>query len=250
MALKTIGDLTAETAPAATDMIGVWDVSAGAMRKSTLAQVTTQAGVAAIKASANTFTAAQTIAPATGAQALTITPNGNFAAIVVSAFDNGAGIGGRISLQRNNNASTPAASTVGLQRLDGTAQNIWPDASGLLRIHTAAITNATDTAGTVIGAQTSHVAFKDVAGEPIADADALALLVEAAATVKRFAYKSGAYNGQEFSGVVLDGDELQRYGQDADAEHPAGKSLNIINAIGDIMLALREIERRLTALEA
>ena len=84
-------------------------------------------------------------------------------------------------------------------------------------------------------------------GAPIADADALAALVAAADLVRRFTYKSNAFDGQEFSGVVLDGAELQRYGQDADAEHPAGKSLNIINAIGDMDAGAVEIERRLTA---
>jgi hypothetical protein len=101
----------------------------------------------------------------------------------------------------------------------------------------------------VVGAQTSHAVFKDITGAPVGDDEALAALVAAAADVKRFRYKSGAYNGQEFSGLVLDGETLHRYGEDGDAEHPAGKSLNVINAVGDMMLALREVNRRLAALE-
>lgn len=237
MALKTINDLTTDTSPQSTDLVATWDGSASTSKKVTLANVIVGGGGAALSA-ANTFADTVTV---------TLPTNAAKTAIVISAFDNGAGIGGRLSIYENSNASTPAAGSINLRTKDGDSRYLWHDATGLLRTHTVSTTNATDTAGTVVGAQSSHADFKNVIGAPIADADALAALVTAADLVRRFTYKSGSFDGQEFSGVVLDGAELQRYGQDADAEHPAGKSLNIINAIGDMMLALREIERRLTA---
>ena len=255
MALKTINDLTALTTPAATDLIGVWSVSAGRMRKSTLAQVVSQSGVAALLASANTFTTTQAISPATAAAGLTITMAASFgtaSAISVAAVDNGTGGGPIINISPNNNGSTPAAGTINLRTSAAAQRFLWNDTSNLLRTHTAAPSSGggvADTAGTVVGSQSSHVKFKEVLGGPVADGEALAALVAAAADVKRFRYKSGAYNGQEFSGLVLDGETLHRYGEDGDAEHPAGKSLNVINAIGDMMLALREVERRLALLE-
>ncbi len=102
----------------------------------------------------------------------------------------------------------------------------------------------------MLGDQTSNAAFKDIAGAPVADDVALTNVVAVADDVQRFTYKSGAYNGQEFSGIVLDGETLHRYGKDADAEYPAGKALNEVTLLGDLVLALREIDRRLTALEA
>jgi len=36
---------------------------------------------------------------------------------------------------------------------------------------------------------------------------------------------------------------------DRDADHPAGKSLNVPNAIGDLMIAVDYLARRVAALE-
>lgn len=165
-------------------------------------------------------------------------------------FDNGTDTGMNIGLDRNTNAGTPAAGYVSMQDLGGTFRRIWPDASGDLRIHNASPTNANDMAGTVVGDQSSHIDYKNILGEPISDAEALDFVCEAAAQVARFVYKSGAYNGEEFSGIVLDGDTKARYGMDADGEHAAGKSLNVINAIGDLFLVVRNLSERVAELEA
>lgn len=211
------------------------------------------AGTVPVVSRANTFTTSQTIAPATAVTPLTVTLPGTAGAVsglVISAFDNGSGIGGRLSVGENNNGATPAAGSINLRLLGGTSRYIWHDAAGKLRSGTTPPTNATDTSGgDIVGDQTSHIAYKDIVGEPVSDAAALAALIAAADDVKRFVYKSGSYNGQEFSGVILDGETLHRYGQDADEAHAAGKSLNIVNAIGDMMLALRALEARVAALE-
>src|SRR5690606_36357845 len=120
-----------------------------------------------------------------------------------------------ITIRNNNNASTPSAGWMQLYVKSGFARRIWIDDSMLVRVHTAPPTNATDTSGTVVGSQSSHIDYKDVLGEPISDSEALDMICLAAAQVARFVYKSGAYNNQEFSGIVLDGDELDRYGMDA-----------------------------------
>lgn len=253
MALKIVSDLTALTAPDNTDLIPVFDASVGSLKKSTITQVVAVSD-AALKAGANTFTAAQAITPsATGTVGLTITPpasNGAVTALNLAPFNNGTDIGNRLSLGENNNGSTPAAGHINFRTNASASRYVWCDATGVLRVHTSPPSSAggiSDTAGTVIGAQTSHAAYKDVLGAPVADDVALASLVAAAADVRRFIYKDGV---EEFSGIVLDGPQKQRYGTDPDEEHAAGRALNVINAIGDIMLALRAIERRLAALEA
>lgn len=81
-----------------------------------------------------------------------------------AAWDNGAGAGTFFYLQRNSNASTPASGYLGIQNKNASARYIWPDGSGLIRTHTAAPTNANDTAGTVVGDQTSDVSIKNVLG--------------------------------------------------------------------------------------
>lgn len=255
MALKTINNLTAKTTPAATDLAGIWDVSGGAMKKSTLAEIVAGAGAAALNTAANTFTQGQTIAPATVVTALTITePTGatSISTVLINNHDNGAVAGPRLTIGCNNNISTPAAGSLAIRKLDATAAIIWPDAAGLLRIGAStAPTNATDTsAGDVVGSQSSHIAYKNIVGDAVSDSDALAALIEAAETVKRFTYKSGAYDGQEFSGIVLEGETLERYGKDATEDCPAGRSLNEVNLLGDLVKAVRYLAARVEALEA
>jgi len=231
-------------------------------------------GTAALLGTAQSFTKPVTIAPTvTSEKALTlnaptstivdaldiqyngttrvkITASGTLSQIAIDPYDNGATTGGRLFLDRNNNASTPAAGCIGMRDKGNQAYWLWPDDSGVVRIDTSAPTNAGDGGGSVLGAQTSHGDFKDITGAPVSDATALQFICEAAAQVARFVYKSGAYNSQEFSGVVLDGADLARYGMDADGDHAAGKSLNVINAIGDLFLAVRGLSARVAQLEA
>ena len=89
---------------------------------------------------------------ATFTTALTIL---NSAIVQLDRFDNGSSIGRRINILRNENASTPAAGHIVLEDKGGALFRIWPDDSGVLRIHTADPTNANDTSGTVVGTQTS-----------------------------------------------------------------------------------------------
>lgn len=169
----------------------------------------------------------------------------------LKAYDAGTSYGPFFRVGNNNNASTPAPGFVACRRANGTGIYLYPDDSGVWRTTVNILpTNAAYASGNVVGAQTSHIDYKEVLGAPISDSEALDLICLAAAKVARFVYKDGAFGGEEFSGIVLDGDELDRYGMDADEEHPTGKSLNVINAIGDLFLAVRELNARLEALEA
>lgn len=157
---------------------------------------------------------------------------------VAAGWDNGTGVGPLLMADRNNNASTPAPGSVMMRRANNTASFIWPDNAGDIRAGTAQPTNSTMGGGTVIGTQTSHIDSKNIVGDSITPEEAAQFVMNAARQVKRFTYKNGNFNGEEFSGIVLEGDTLDRYGMDADADHPAGKSLNVINAIGDLMLSV------------
>lgn len=261
---------------ASNDEIWIWDVTAAGLFKTTRAELiggtitdggtiatggftltVPATGTAALLATAQTFTAAQIIDVASG-NPLTLriaagthwTFDGTIAngyRLAMTAIDNGAGSGRYVLLDQNNNGSTPAAGFVRMTSRTGTSYRVWPDGSGNLRIHTADPTNANDAAGTVVGAQTSSLDTKNVLGEAAPIVDVLAAVRQGAEAVRRFVYKSGSFNGEEFSGVVVD--YSPRYGMDKDEEHPAGKSLNVITAIGDLLMAVANLTERVEALE-
>lgn len=166
---------------------------------------------------------------------------------VLSAFDNGASIGCFVSVQRNSNATTPAAGLLYMQPKTASTRRIWVDDAGQLRIHTADPTNANDTAGVVVGTQTSSLEAKRLTGPAPSAAEALQHIAAGAAAVRAFIYKEGHNNNEEFSGMIVD--YAPRYGMDRDEEHPAGKSLNVINALGDLMIAVADLAQRIAALE-
>ena len=275
MADKTITDLTVTTSAAAADEIPIWVAASSATRKITKANfmggVLTGAGTvatggftltvpatgtAALLGTANTFTQSQVI-NANSAQ-FTIARGGvdrfSFVAtasatqVNIFATDIGNTLGPFVSIGHNNNSSTPSAGVLLLANLSGTSYRHWVDAAGLLRIHTANPTNANDTAGTVVGAQTSMAAAKHISDGLAPITEVLTSIQHAAAqAVKRFTYRSGSFNGQEFEGVVTD--LAPRYGMDRDAAHPAGKSLNEITLLGDLLRAVAYLAERVERLE-
>lgn len=247
--------------PAGGDLILLWDASAGANGECSINDlIALLQSTFATLAGGNTLTGAQTVTGTIAASG-TVTASLYFA----SVNDNGTGAGPFIRLERNNSASTPAPASVVIRQGNNAWSTLWPDNSGVWR--TAALPSgvtSTDIAtGTVVGAQTSSLDAKEILGGAISGADALASVAAAAQNaVMRFQYKAPIsvdddgtpvvgdrpFNGEEFSGVVID--FAPRYGMDADAEHPYGRSLNTINAIGDLMLAVNYLASRVAALEA
>ena len=189
---------------------------------------------------ANSFTENQTISKAN--PTVSITPTSGKAALNLGSGDSGSSWGGAVSIGRNSNASTPAAGFLQMVDKGNQAYNIWADDSGVLRINTALPTNANDTAGTVVGSQSSSLDSKDLLEGVSSIEDVLAAVQRGAEAVRRFTYKSGAYNGEEFEGVVVD--YAPRYGEDRDADHPSGKSLNLINVVGDLLRAVAWLVER------
>lgn len=274
-------DLTACTDPVSGDFLLIADASAGATDRDRKVDI----GKFALLGTASTFTINQVIAPtstsvagltlsmpaSTTGNAWTASYNSSARAwLIAQAAENlfridAANLGNNVKgaevrLGRNSSASTNggAPGILSIQQANGAAiRYMWPDDSGNLRIHTSPATGNSgtptvdaNTAGVVVGTQTSHASFKNVTGEPVMASMALRQLSEAARQVRRFVYKDGSFGGQEFSGLILDGDELHRYGMDADAAHPAGKSLNVVNLLGDLLLAVEALTQRVEVLEA
>lgn len=158
------------------------------------------------------------------------------------AFGTGFVTGGRINAGRNSSGAT-APGVLVLQNKTGADTPIWADSTGVVRVGSAGTwpyESTGDTVGTVVGTQTSTRASKAIVGEVTSTAAAMAVI--RATPVYQFTYKSGAYNGETFFGIVTD--ESPLFGMDA------GKSFNPVTAFGATVLALRDLDARVSALEA
>jgi hypothetical protein len=161
-------------------------------------------------------------------------------AIYLTSFDNGTGAGSFFYAQKNSNGSTPAAGFVYLDGLSN-SYSIWPDTSGNLRILAGSFPiNASDTAGTVIGTQTSTLASKILLGGDLTPGEALRTILQT--PVKHFKYKSGAYNHSEFQGIVAD------YSPEFAMDE--GRVFNPVSAFGYMIQAVKALTERIQQLEA
>lgn len=261
---RYLEQLNETTDPVTGDYLPIYDASAGSTDKDRKVNISRFA----ILATANTFTALQTFAPGTDVNGLTVNmatghtsdaalfkynnttriqlrANSTTAAVILNAADNTTGVGQFIQLSRNNNASTPAAGFLYFENRAGTAYFSWPDSSGNMRVGTSLPTNANDATGTVIGTQTSSLASKNVIDEFTDYDGALSAIVSA--PVYDFTYKSGAFGGEKFTGIITDFSPV--FGMDKDDEHPAGKSLNTVNGFGYTVAAFKALEKRIRQLE-
>jgi len=225
---RYIENLNTCSDPTSGDYMWVVDASAGSTDKDRKVDV----GLFAQKALATTFTSTL----------LALSPASGRGQIIVEEADNGAGTGAYIIAKRNNNVSTGAAGVFAMHTRTGALYRLWTDNSGTLRLWVGDPISTADLSGTVVGTQTSSLDSKDVLEGVTSIDDVLAAVQRGAEAVRRFTYKSGAFNGEQFEGVVVD--YAPRYGMDKDAEHEAGKSLNLINAVGDLLRAVAWLVER------
>lgn len=264
----TLATALAGASVANTDEVWIWDVSAGQLKKTTRAELIGGAyvltvpatGVASLINVAQEITAAKTFND-TYLDLCRATALINMRAVVAGALlgqlynsalifysrDLGATAGCNVNLGRNSNASTPGAAYIQMRGRGDGPNYLWPDASGNLRINTTEPVYASDTAGTVVGTQTSSLDAKAIIGDPISINDVLAAIHIGASAVRRFVYKDGSFNNEEFSGIVTD--FAPRYGMDRDQEHPSGKTLNLITIVGDLLMAVANLTDRVRELE-
>lgn len=152
------------------------------------------------------------------------------------------GVLGTVFAAGRNTSGNGAPGQIQLEwRTGANASYIWPDTSGVLRTATfGAGEVGGDTGGTIIGTQTSQRSKKTIAGEVTNTAAAMAIV--RATPIYQFTYRDGRYNGETFYGITTDDSPL--FGMDR------GKSFNPVTAFGATVLALRDLDARLAALEA
>ena len=241
------------------DIAPVWDTSAGLTGRFNLSNLS-----------------ALYLAIAGGTLTGTLNVQGN---VMTFSGDNGAGSGRVVAAARNNNAA-PCPGVLNFRRATGDNDHtsVWPDDAGILRIaNSLSISNGNyATLGSVLGTQTSSLDAKELLSEePPPIDEVLGYIAEGAAGVRPFVYKAvknevyddnglptgeyedgpRPYGGEEFCGVIVD--YAGRYGTDRDEAHPNGRSLNSINAVGDLLVAVgwlveqnADLAARVAALEA
>lgn len=191
------------------------------------------------------------LVPNVGATALYVAtpPNQTASGVYIGEANLGAGHGPHITIQRNNNASTPAAGFLYMANRGGTGISLWFDQFGILRGNTTPPSSANDLAGAVIGSQTSSLDSKYILQNASAQPEeAIQHIVTAAKTaLRRFTYKSGAFSHEEFEGIVTD--FAPRYGMDRDEQHPAGKALNEIVLFHDLIRSVEYLYEKVQRLE-
>ena len=179
--------------------------------------------------------------------------------------------GPTIAIGRNSSAGLESAGIFRLMELDGIEDHFWVDNAGLFRILSGnSPPGVVDTAGTVVGDQTSSLASKNVLGEETNWKAALATVL--GTPIYRYTYRDGRYNRQAFMGLITDyspwagkdreprvvhptlgeisPERLDAQGLLVIEKYPAGKSLNEQAIFGHLILALKELERRLAIQEA
>lgn len=241
---RYIENLNECTDPTTGDFMQVVDASAGATDKDRKVNISRFA----ILANAQTFTSGQTFAPAANTTAITITTPSSqgAAAISVGAGDNSSSHGPYVSINRNSNASTPAAGFLYIAARTGTMVSIWIDNTGVARLSTAgAPTNATDTGGTVIGSQTSYAALK----EDISPWDGAGAL-DAVLACKLFSYRFKTDESRrQYHGIVINDDDRGAWFSENDSENQT-PALNERNLFGHLIAAIQSQQEQIEALTA
>jgi hypothetical protein len=158
----------------------------------------------------------------------------------ITAVDAGVAANRSVHIGRNSNAA-PVASSVALENSAGTRRYLWVDATGVVRVGSGGgPAFEGDTGGTIVGTQTSTRDAKILRGETLTPATALAQLLQT--PIHEFTYRSGAYNGTVFQGIVAD--EAPVFMMDA------GRSFSPISAFGYTVQAIKALQAEIAALKA
>jgi hypothetical protein len=155
------------------------------------------------------------------------------------------GISGSYFMAGRNTSGSSAAGGYGMVTGAGAGFYIWTDGAGNLRIHSAlptANTSVSDTAGTVVGTQTSTLDSKLLIA-PFTDTRH-ALDVVAGASLWRFRYKSGIAG--EFVGVMSN--TTPEVMMDPSPEHPEGRAFSPVSAFGYTAAAIAELRKQVAQL--
>jgi hypothetical protein len=190
----------------------------------------------------------------TAINALTIKGSGNVGIgtaspstkLEIGSSDLGNGNAGPvITLGRNTNATNTGAGSINFQSKAGTAGYVWQDNAGNMRIHTASPSNANDTAGTVIGTQTSTRDTKQDITEYTDYAAALQAVVQAPLHTFKYTKEVNGYGttsplAKAHIGFIAD---------EVSGEFMQGNSIDQVSVNGLLMASIKELNNQVEALK-
>lgn len=164
----------------------------------------------------------------------------------IGSSDLGNGAAGPvITLGRNTNATATGAGSINFQSKAGTAGFVWQDNAGNLRIHTAAPSDANDTAGVVVGTQTSTRDTKQDIHDYTDYGSALSMILDAPLHTFRYIKEVQGYGENSPLAKV-------RIGYIADEVNPAfmvGNSIDQVSVNGIMIASIKELNQKINDLE-
>lgn len=161
-----------------------------------------------------------------------------------------------IALGRNSNAGAEggAAGVIYYRSADGTNYPTWVDNTGDLRVHSSAPTGSagapsvSDTAGTVVGDQTSWYKLKKNI-KAVTDSDRTAALT-AVVDSRLYSYQMKGKSEKNRMGFVVYNEDRGSWFSQNDQVKDAIPCLDLRNLVGYYALAIQELDRRLKLLES
>jgi hypothetical protein len=165
----------------------------------------------------------------------------------IGSSDLGNGTAGPIiTLGRNTNGTATGAGSINFLGKAGTAGYVWQDAAGNMRINTTSPSNANDTAGTVIGAQTST---RDTKTEimPYTDyAGALAMVTNAPLNTFRYIKEVEGYG----TNSPLAKTRIGFIADEVDPTFMVGNVIDQVSVNGLLMASIKEMDLKVKDLDA
>ncbi|MCX6756491.1 MAG: hypothetical protein NTX85_04075 [Candidatus Nomurabacteria bacterium] len=170
----------------------------------------------------------------------------NTGSLNIGSSDLGAGLAGPVfTLGRNTNATNTGAGSINFQSKAGTAGYVWQDAAGNIRINTASPSNANDTAGTVVGAQTSTRDTKQDIADYTDYSASLQMVLDAPLHTFRYIREVNGYGSDSPLAKT-------RIGYIADEVNPAfmvGNMIDQVSVNGILMASVKEENSKIVAMD-
>lgn len=173
---------------------------------------------------------------------LTIAGSGN---VTMASRDKGNGVAGSVlEIGRNTNGTNTGAGSVNFLSKSGTAGYVWQDAAGNMRINTSAPSHANDTAGTVIGDQTSTRETKQDITDYTDYAGALSKIIAAPLHMFRYIREVQGYGADS----PLAKNRLGYIADEVDPIFMTGNSIDQVSVNGLLMASVKELNLQIQSI--
>lgn len=164
----------------------------------------------------------------------------------IGSSDLGNGAAGPIiTLGRNNNGTNTGAGSINFQSKGGTAGYVWQDNAGNVRINTSAPSNANDTAGVVIGTQTSTRNTKQDITDYTDYAAALNMVTSAPLHTFRYIKDVQGYGINS----LLAKPRIGYIADEVSADFMWGNSIDQVSVNGILMASVKALNTKITDLQ-